>query len=211
MAATGPWVQLPQRHFYGDEVWRFGRGSYVNLTRDCCTRFGKRSVRKPRSGRGRVLQARLTTVRWAIRNCGLMLLKALITRMNDGTNTASSKVSSSHRRLSTLVYDKFQNVPDLLLRLLNHDDNLNQESPLAQSRAALPHDSVLQAQQVFSALEIIEHSGIPKRHESEIWRAVWSQVEGPVWAIREKAAKALSHLPVSNDIEQEVQRCLQDT
>ncbi|KAI4087710.1 MAG: hypothetical protein LQ344_006595 [Seirophora lacunosa] len=153
----------------------------------------------------------LESDQWAIRNCGLMLLKALITRMNDGTNTASSKVSSSHRRLSTLVYDKFQNVPDLLLRLLNHDDTLTQESPLAQSRAALPHNSVLQAQQVFSALEIIEQSGIPKRHESEIWRAVWSHVEGPVWAIREKAAKALSHLPVSNDIEQEVQRCLQDT
>lgn len=153
--------------------------------------------------------ARLTTVRWAIRNCGLMLLKALITRMNDGTNTASSKVSSSHRRLSTLVYEKYQNLPDLLLRLLNSKDTIDEETLRTQSQANSPIDTVLQAQYVFPALEIIEQSGIPEKHQSEIRRAVWTHLEGPVWPIREKAAKALSYLPVSDQIEEEMRQYLQ--
>ncbi|KAL8970987.1 MAG: hypothetical protein Q9197_003508 [Variospora fuerteventurae] len=151
----------------------------------------------------------LESDKWAIRNCGLMLLKALITRMNDGTNTASSKVSSSHRRLSTLVYDKYQNLPDLLLRLLNPEKTINEETLRTQSQATSPNDTVLQAQHVFPALEIIEQSGIPERHQSEIRQAVWFHLEGPVWPIREKAAKALSYLPVSDQREEEMRQYLQ--
>ncbi|KAL8899451.1 MAG: hypothetical protein Q9207_006199 [Kuettlingeria erythrocarpa] len=144
---------------------------------------------------------------WAIRNCGLMLLKALITRLNDGTNTASCRISNAHRRLSSLVYDKYQNLPDLLLRLLQYQDTVNLQIP--QPETKLAETLVLQAQRVFPALEIIEQSGVPTRHQSEILQAVWRHLEGPVWPIREKAAKALGYLPVGDNIEREMKQCLQ--
>lgn len=136
-----------------------------------------------------------------------MLLKALITRLNDGTNTASSRVSSAHRRLSPLVYEKHRNLPDLLLRLLKPTDTINLEMPRPEANSS--DKLVLRAQHVFPALEIIEQSGIPKRYRGEIWQAVWGHLEGPVWPIREKAAKALSYLPVGDCIWQEMKRCLQ--
>lgn len=135
-----------------------------------------------------------------------MLLKALITRLNDGTNTASSRVSSAHKRLSSLVYEKYQNLPDLLLRLLKYQDTVNLRIP--QPEAKLAETLVLQAQRVFPALEIIEQSGVPTGHQSEILQAVWRHLQGPVWPIREKAAKALSYLPVGDNIEREVKQCL---
>ncbi|KAL8645259.1 MAG: hypothetical protein Q9226_007379 [Calogaya cf. arnoldii] len=141
----------------------------------------------------------LESDRWAVRNCGLMLMKALITRMNDGTNTLSSKAPSSHRHVSSLVYDKYPNVPDLLLRLLTHKDVIDSER--LHKGVAVPDTLISQAQHVFPALEIIEQSGIPRKFGIEIRQASWNHLEGPVWAIRDKAAKALSYLPHSNAIE----------
>ncbi|KAL8686368.1 MAG: hypothetical protein Q9218_007155 [Villophora microphyllina] len=141
---------------------------------------------------------------WAIRNCGLMLMKALITRLNDGTNTNSTKVSSSHRRLSTLVYDKHQNLPDLVLRLLATPDTQSLESA-----AKLSDTLVMRAQRVFPALEMIEQSGIPKQHRVEIRQAAWSHLEGPAWPLRDKAAKALSYIPAHDEIYLEMESCLQ--
>ena len=134
-------------------------------------------------------------------------MKALITRMNDGMNTLSSKAPSSHRHVSSLVYDKYPNVPDLLLRLLTHKDVINSER--LHKEVAIPDTLIPQAQHVFPALEMIEQSGIPRKHGKEIRQASWNHLEGPVWAIRDKAAKALSYLPHSNAIESEVRRCLQ--
>lgn len=134
-------------------------------------------------------------------------MKALITRMNDGTNTLSCKAPSSHKHVSSLVYDKYPNVPDLLLRLLTHKDVIDSER--LQEGVAVPDTLLSQAQHVFPALEIIEQSGIPRKYCTEIRQASWNHLEGPVWAIRDKAAKALSYLPDSNAIETEVRRCLQ--
>ncbi|KAL8696436.1 MAG: hypothetical protein Q9201_007659 [Fulgogasparrea decipioides] len=151
----------------------------------------------------------LESDRWAIRNCGLMLIKALITRLHDGTDIASSKASSSHRRLSTLVYDKYKNLPDLILRLLIPKDLTDIDE--AQSEATFTGTFVLRAQRVFPALEVIEQSGVPKHHQAEIRQAVWKHLEGAVWPIRDKAAKALSYLPASDSIRIEMEYCLQKT
>ena len=136
-----------------------------------------------------------------------MLMKALITRLNDGTNTLSNKAPSSYRQASSPVYDKFPNVPDLMLRLLTQDNAPKSEG--LQQRIAVADALVLRAQRVFPALEIIEQSGIPKVYYSEILQASWSHLEGSVWAIRDKAAKALSYLPNGEAIRTETRRCLQ--
>ena len=136
-----------------------------------------------------------------------MLIKALISRLNDGTNTSSSAVSSSHRRLSTLVYDKYPNLPSLILRLLKQGDTIGIEAGLAA--ATMLDQDTLRAQRVFPALEMIEQSGVPKQHQLEIRRALQSHLEGPIWAIRDKSAKALSYLPATKAVLLEVQHQLQ--
>ncbi|KAL8920823.1 MAG: hypothetical protein Q9172_004329 [Xanthocarpia lactea] len=136
-----------------------------------------------------------------------LAVDALITRLNDGTNTHSNKAPSSYRHATSPVYDKFPNVPDLMLRLLTQDDALNSER--LQQRITVADALVLRAQRVFPALEIIEQSGIPKMYYSEILQASWSHLEGSVWAIRDKAAKALSYLPNGEAIQTETRRCLQ--
>ena len=151
----------------------------------------------------------LIATSWAVRNCGLMLMKALITRMNDGTNILSSKAPSSSRRCSSPIYHKYPNVPELILRLLTHNDAVDSEG--LHQGVTLPEKLVSQAQHVFPALEIIEQSGIPKQYHAEIRKASWNHLEGPVWAIRDKAAKALSYLPKSDAIESEVKHCLQSS
>lgn len=150
----------------------------------------------------------LCSFRWAIRNCGLMLMKALITRLNDGTNANSTKASSSHRRLSTLVYEKYPNLPNLILQLLTIDDEIEAQS-LQAAAVGMPESLILRAQRVFPALEMIEQSGIPERHRGQIRQAVWSHLEGMVWPIRDKAAKALSYLPAHDEIEREMESSLQ--
>ncbi|KAL8732092.1 MAG: hypothetical protein Q9166_003046 [cf. Caloplaca sp. 2 TL-2023] len=189
-------LQLPQVHAF-------------NCLKDISTdaRFNN-SVEQHMSASLEVAVRALESHRWAIRNCGLMLLKALITRLNDGTNTLSSKAPSSHRRLSSLVYDKYKNIPDLLLRLLALEDMTECEKTLRQENVT--DTLVLRAQRVFPALEIIEQSGIPRKYQTEIRQAVWSHLEGSVWPIRDKAAKALSYFPYSEDIPFEIRRCLQD-
>lgn len=126
--------------------------------------------------------------------------------MNDGTSTYSSRVPSSHRRLSAFVYDKYQVLPDLVLRLLTSRATDEDGKHLLQ--AEVQETNVLRAQRVFPALEIIEQSGIPKQNSSETWQAAWTHLEGPVWPLREKAAKALSFLPASEDIAAEIEQCV---
>ena len=114
-----------------------------------------------------------------------MLFKALLKRLNGGTDTSSTKASSSHRRFSQLIYEKFPNLPDLLQRLLRRIPAQIQIT----GRESYP---TMQAHRVFPALEVIERSGIPLQEQGPFLDALQYYNESPDWLIREKAAKALS-------------------
>ena len=114
-----------------------------------------------------------------------MLFKALIRRLNGGSDTSSTKASSSHRRFSKLVYEKYSNLPDLLVKMLRQVDGKAMYSDRSEISASM------QAQRVFPALEIIEVSGLPTQREPEIKKLMWHHMESSAWPIREKAAKAL--------------------
>lgn len=134
-----------------------------------------------------------------------MLFKALVRRLNGGTDTASIKVKSSYRRSSHLIYEKYPNLPSLLLELLCN------ELPLAtKSVNASQHDghSVTPAHKIFPAMELLEILGLPNERGEMILEAVWQYMESFDWAIREKAAKALSHLLDSKDIINDARKLL---
>ena len=129
-----------------------------------------------------------------------MLFKALLKRLNGGTDTSSTKASSSHRQFSQSTYQKYPNLPNLLLRLLG-PTTTNQTSDTDL------HPRI-QAHRVFPALEVIERSGIPTQHQGPFLGALRYYNESPDWSIREKAAKALSLIVGEGSIVTEVRSLL---
>jgi len=113
-----------------------------------------------------------------------MLLKALLTRLNGGTDTSSTRASSSHRHLSKRAYEQFQNLPLLTSKLLC--DTFGGE------RTTDGVCSTVQIQRVFPGMEIVARFGLPLAHRAPILQALWSHLEGSVWSLREKAAEVLS-------------------
>lgn len=118
-----------------------------------------------------------------------MLFKALLRRLNGGTDTASTKASSSHRSLSNLAYEKYPHLPNMILKLLFQNRHTSTITLHDELQTLSPS---LQAQLVFPALEILERSGLPLQHRVEIGEAIRHHMASPIWAIREKAAKALA-------------------
>ena len=147
-------------------------------------------------------------LRWAIRNSGLMLLNSLLRRLNGGTDTKSSKASSSRRQFSSLPYKKYPNLPKLILLLLcssrpGYTGDMNQQVSFVSP--------TVNAQKAFLAFEIIERFGLPEDHRIEIGNLVQDHMGGPVWSIREKAAKAFALVVPEREIAIESERMLEDT
>ncbi len=132
-----------------------------------------------------------------------MLFKSLIRRLNGGTDTASTKVSSSYRRSSHLAYQLYPNLQDLLLRLLSVDGQ-SRSCDVEESINCRKPSPTMKAQSVFAALEVIEQSGLPPAHEADVRKALWLYAGSSDWALREKAAKALGLVVDDHDIEEEV-------
>ena len=138
-----------------------------------------------------------------------MLFKALIRRLNGGTDVASTKVSSSHRRSSTQAYEAFPNLQRLVTRLLVQGS----QSPLEGYKAFSANDSSfsisMRAQSVFAALEVIAQFGIPQKCDVDVQRLLWQYAESSDWSLREKAAKTLSLVMDHRNVEAETARLLQ--
>ena len=112
-----------------------------------------------------------------------MLMRALISRLNSGTDTHSSTVPSSHRRSVDFVYQQFPTLSGIILRLLGEKKPLNKEPEgWAQQRI----------ETVFPALEILERYGVPLLHSELIKSRVKGYLGSPSWPLRDKAAKAFS-------------------
>ena len=127
-------------------------------------------------------------------------MKALLNRINGGTNTSSTRVSSSHRRFSKLIYEKYPNLPHLTLSLL---------------RSASNHDTgrrggggSLHAHKVFPGLEIVERFGLPVSLREPIEGAILRHLEGPIWPLRVKAARAFITGRASKDVVEEARSLL---
>lgn len=136
-----------------------------------------------------------------------MLFKALVRRLNGGTDTASTKISSSYRRSSNMAYERCSNLSGLVLKLLG-------SSPLSYRREypSNPGESrsspTMETQGIFAALEIVERSGVPPEYKTEILDTLWKYARCSDWPLREKAAKALSTLVNEDSNEDDLRRLL---
>lgn len=140
-----------------------------------------------------------------------MLLKSLLARLFSRTQSHVSVVpNSGGQQIQEQVYEKYPNLPDLVLKLLSPDCWVGRDTsdPELGSQS---HSSTPQVQKVFPALEIIQKAGIPKSHRMTVRAMMWIHLGSAVWYIREKAAKAISCISCVSTCVDEMEKLLQPT
>ncbi|KAK4650207.1 hypothetical protein QC762_705330 [Podospora pseudocomata] len=134
---------------------------------------------------------------WAIRNCGLLLLRALIDCLL-GTGESKAIIESGWDGNSVRIsYNKYPELPDIILGLLEADDV---DAGLANSAAA---------EAVFPALDIIRRAGPPEEHRGELRKRIENYLGSKVWHVREIAARTLCSFLLREDWVSEIGKLLE--
>ncbi|PGH23951.1 hypothetical protein AJ80_02013 [Polytolypa hystricis UAMH7299] len=138
---------------------------------------------------------------WAIRNCGLMLYRALMSRMcrrnRGGASPGFGGVSGSEpgRRVS---FDKYPTLTELLSSLL--------KGPVAYADQKQPDggsqgwDLSITTERVFPALALIGEKVPYAEEDNNLRKLVSRQFRSPVWGVREHAARIYASLLRVEDI-----------
>lgn len=118
---------------------------------------------------------------WAIRNCGLLLLRSLIDCLFGSQESKAMIESGWDGKANRIPYHRYPNLAAVLRSLL-----LSGHQMLAQTTA-----TASAAESVFPALDIIRRAGPPELLRDEIQVHVAVYLSSPVWHVRELAARTL--------------------
>lgn len=147
-------------------------------------------------GDGLDLAARtLNSSIWPIRNCGLMLFKALIGRLLGSDETQDWKENNT-TKTSRFSYDRYPHLIDILKNLL--DPN----GPLKKSMAATTENSPMDlhgAEGVFPALQILRQAPPYDENRDIILDFVLHLLSSPHWHLRDMAARTVVALHRPNE------------
>ncbi|RYP58547.1 hypothetical protein DL769_008921 [Monosporascus sp. CRB-8-3] len=117
---------------------------------------------------------------WAIRNCGLLLLRSLIDCLL-GTNESKTAMEAGWDGRTTKVsYHKFPALPAVLVNLLEMG---------RQSSGVLIGSQT--AESVFPALDIIRRAGPPEAFRDQLFDIIAWYLGSHIWHVREIAAHTL--------------------
>ncbi|KAL1964941.1 hypothetical protein VTN77DRAFT_6294 [Rasamsonia byssochlamydoides] len=142
---------------------------------------------------------------WAIRNCGLMLFRALMTRMCrllPGTTFGFGGASGSEAGMR-IHFQKYPGLVQLLSKLLTSAD---------QSQDPHNENTSTETERVFPALELIGEK-VPSASgddEAQLRKLVLQQMKSKIWAVREQAARVYASLLRLMQILDEVRSLLRD-
>ncbi|KAL8370390.1 hypothetical protein RB595_000658 [Gaeumannomyces hyphopodioides] len=135
---------------------------------------------------------------WAIRNCGLLLLRSVIDCLLGNSDSKALLESGWDGRTIRISYVKYPTLPTILISMLHSvQDTHDTES---QRRAA---------ESVFPALDIIRRAGPPDSHRDQLYICVSEYLASHLWHVREIAARTLSSFLVSMDWLTEIQGLLE--
>jgi hypothetical protein len=137
---------------------------------------------------------------WAIRNCGLLLLRSLIDCLL-GTGESKASIESGWDGHSIRIsYNKYPTLPSVILNLLRSvDETVDQVSQFGAAEA------------VFPALDIIRRAGPPEEHRSELRKHIEGYLGSRLWLVREIAARTLCSFLLQEDWAQEIGRLLAES
>jgi hypothetical protein len=126
-----------------------------------------------------------TPRRWAIRNCGLLLLRSLIDSLFGTSENKAVTEAGWDGRSTKLSYDKYPALPELLLKLL--DTDISKYSDLTTPK-------ISSVESMFPALDIVRRAGPPSIHRNDIYKCVSVHLGSNVWHVREIAARTICTL-----------------
>jgi hypothetical protein len=126
--------------------------------------------------------------RWAIRNCGLILLRAVID-CGFGTGDSKAELEAGWDGKTTKIsYAKYPDLPLAVLEMLQ-----------TGQRATSVESQRRSAESVFPALEIIRRGGPPDSLRAELFESVTGYLGSHLWHVRELAARTTTSFLVSED------------
>ncbi|PHH85172.1 hypothetical protein CDD83_799 [Cordyceps sp. RAO-2017] len=132
----------------------------------------------------RCLELAATALRsevWAIRNCGLLLLRSLIDCLFGSQESKAMIEAGWDGKANRIPYHRYPNLPTVLRNLLVSGHQMLAERTASGSAA----------ESVFPALDIIRRAGPPEILRDEIQTHVAVYLSSPVWHVRELAARTL--------------------
>ncbi|KAH8724346.1 HEAT repeat protein-like protein [Phaeosphaeriaceae sp. PMI808] len=149
-------------------------------------------------GQGLELAAQtLNSKIWPIRNCSLMLFKALIERLL-GSDEAQDWKEQDRAKTSRFSYDNYPSLVDIL------SDLLNPEGPLKKSTKDKPDSSspldLHGAEGVFPALQILRQARPPADSMKPIMSFVERLFGSPHWHLRDMAARTVVSLCSTHEL-----------
>jgi hypothetical protein len=114
-----------------------------------------------------------------------MLLKALLTRLNNGGGVKYLHSAEGHRRTAKSTYIKYPQLAIILEKLLA-------SSCIEDQQANLLDQMSRQVQAAFPAMEIIDRIGVRPEREPVIEAWLLEQLGNPAWTLRQKSARTLN-------------------
>ena len=137
---------------------------------------------------------------WAIRNCGLLLLRSLIDCLFGTGESKASLESGWDGRTIRVSYNKYPTLPGVLLSLLQTQTKADDDTPKDKATTHLQIESQkAAAESVFPALDIIRRAGSPETHRAELYRAVVHYLGSNLWHVREMAARTVCSFLIVQD------------
>ncbi|KAF4628970.1 hypothetical protein G7Y89_g9185 [Cudoniella acicularis] len=120
---------------------------------------------------------------WPIRNAGLLLLQSLINYVLGNSEAKATTEEGWNGGAVKIPYDKYPNLAELLLKLLDTTSSSEQTEALMEA-----------AERIFPALDIVRRAGPPLEIRHSIYSKVGTHLGSKVWHIRELAARTVCAL-----------------
>lgn len=171
-AAETDGSNLPQVHAYNclKEIFK---SSYLTSMGNKSEKFLTQCLELAANG--------LKSELWAIRNCGLILLRSLIDCLFGSHQSKATMEAGWDGKANRIPYHRYPSLPKVLLNLLKSGHQMM--AATAASSAA--------AESVFPALDIIRRAGPPELLREELQVHIAKYLASPVWHVREIAARTL--------------------
>ncbi|KAF2836658.1 hypothetical protein M501DRAFT_939156 [Patellaria atrata CBS 101060] len=133
---------------------------------------------------------------WAVRNCGLMLFRALIDRLL-GTNEAHGFELQRWIKSSKLSFERYPNLLPIVLKLLRSKSTEITSKANSLSRETRQH---VVTEGVFPALQIIQKAQPPVECFLVFKGLVFDLLRSSQWHVRDMAARTLALLLQMDDV-----------
>ncbi|KAI9792195.1 MAG: hypothetical protein M1816_002735 [Peltula sp. TS41687] len=141
---------------------------------------------------------------WPIRNCGVMLYKALIDRIFGNNVPEGAEAGHLTKSTSRMSYGRAPEIAELLPRLLRTDSSLNEADPVDPA-------SSLSVEAIFPALELFRRAGPPPGRYDLARDAITYHLGSQVWLVRAMAARTFNSFVQDRDGIEEINRLFQSS